>query len=30
VQGNTGKGVEQVRKSVEQVVGSDILFGGEE
>ena len=30
VQGNTGKGVEQVRKSVEQAVGSDILFGGEE
>lgn len=26
VSGNTGKGVEGVRKSVEQAVGSDILF----
>lgn len=26
VSGNTGKGVESVRKSVEQAVGSDILF----
>ena len=26
VYGNTGKGVEGVRKSVEQAVGSDILF----
>ena len=28
VSGNTGKGVEGVKKSVEQAVGSDILFGG--
>ncbi|MDD3217680.1 MAG: V-type ATP synthase subunit F [Lachnospiraceae bacterium] len=27
VAGNTGKGVENVKKSVEQAVGSDILFG---
>lgn len=26
--GNTGKGISQVKKSVEQAVGSDILFGG--
>ena len=26
VSGNTGKGVESVKKSVEQAVGSDILF----
>ena len=26
VSGNTGRGVESVRKSVEQAVGSDILF----
>lgn len=25
---NTGKGIEGVKKSVEQAVGSDILFGG--
>lgn len=25
--GNTGRGVENVKKSVEQAVGSDILFG---
>ena len=28
VSGNTGKGIEGVKKSVEQAVGSDILFGG--
>ncbi|HJA11785.1 MAG TPA: V-type ATP synthase subunit F [Candidatus Mediterraneibacter merdipullorum] len=28
VSGNTGSGVEGVRKTVEQAVGSDILFGG--
>lgn len=28
VSGNTGDGVEGVRKTVEQAVGSDILFGG--
>ena len=28
VSGNTGAGVEGVRKTVEQAVGSDILFGG--
>ena len=28
--GNTGQGIEQVKKSVEQAVGSDILFGSEE
>ncbi len=27
--GNTGDGVEGVKKSVEQAVGSDILFGSE-
>ncbi len=27
VQGNTGAGVQGVKKSVEQAVGSDILFG---
>ncbi len=27
VSGNTGKGVENVKKSVEQAIGSDILFG---
>lgn len=29
VYGNTGKGIAGVSKSVEQAVGSDILFGGE-
>ena len=29
VHGNTGAGVANVRKSVEQAVGSDILFGGQ-
>ncbi|MGN0399970.1 MAG: V-type ATP synthase subunit F [Blautia sp.] len=29
VSGNTGNGVEGVKKSVEQAVGSDILFGSE-
>lgn len=29
VTGNTGQGVADVRKSVEQAVGSDILFSGE-
>ena len=28
VSGNTGEGVNRVKKSVEQAVGSDILFGG--
>ena len=28
VTGNTGAGVEGVKKTVEQAVGSDILFGG--
>lgn len=28
VWGNTGAGVENVKKTVEQAVGSDILFGG--
>ena len=28
ISGNTGKGIEGVKKSVEQAVGSDILFGG--
>lgn len=28
VSGNTGAGVQGVRKTVEQAVGSDILFGG--
>ena len=27
VSGNTGKGIEGVKSSVEQAVGSDILFG---
>ena len=27
ISGNTGKGVESVKHSVEQAVGSDILFG---
>ena len=29
ISGNTGMGVMGVKKSVEQAVGSDILFGGE-
>ncbi len=29
VSGNTGEGIRGVKKSVEQAVGSDILFGGE-
>lgn len=29
VSGNTGAGIEGVKKSVEQAVGSDILFSGE-
>lgn len=29
VSGNTGEGIRNVKKSVEQAVGSDILFGGE-
>ena len=28
VSGNTGAGVEGVKKTVEQAVGSDVLFGG--
>ena len=28
VSGNTGEGIRSVHKSVEQAVGSDILFGG--
>lgn len=28
VSGNTGAGVNGVKKTVEQAVGSDILFGG--
>lgn len=28
ISGNTGEGVKQVKKTVEQAVGSDILFGG--
>ena len=28
VSGNTGTGVKGVKKTVEQAVGSDILFGG--
>ena len=28
VNGNTGAGIDGVKKSVEQAVGSDILFGG--
>ena len=30
VSGNTGAGVESVKKSVEQAVGSDIIFGGQQ
>ena len=30
VRGNTGAGVQHVKKSVEQAVGSDILFGGDD
>ena len=30
VKGNTGAGVQGVKNSVEQAVGSDILFGGDE
>lgn len=30
VRGNTGAGIAGVKKSVEQAVGSDILFGNEE
>ena len=29
VSGNTGEGISGVKKSVEQAVGSDILFGNE-
>ena len=29
VSGNTGEGIRSVRKTVEQAVGSDILFGNE-
>lgn len=29
ISGNTGRGVEGVKHSVEQAVGSDILFGGQ-
>ena len=29
VSGNTGLGIKMVKKSVEQAVGSDIIFGGE-
>ncbi len=29
VSGNTGEGINRVKKSVEQAVGSDILFGGQ-
>ncbi len=29
VYGNTGRGIAEVKRSVEQAVGSDILFGGE-
>ena len=29
VSGNTGRGMTAVKKSVEQAVGSDIIFGGE-
>ncbi|MGI5989662.1 MAG: V-type ATP synthase subunit F [Lachnospiraceae bacterium] len=28
ISGNTGEGIRSVKKSVEQAVGSDILFGG--
>ena len=27
ISGNTGKGIDEIKKSVEQAVGSDILFG---
>ncbi|MGI5896498.1 MAG: V-type ATP synthase subunit F [Oscillospiraceae bacterium] len=30
ISGNTGEGIAQVKKTVEQAVGSDILFGGNE
>lgn len=30
VKGNTGRGIGQVKQSVEQAVGSDILFGNDE
>ena len=30
VKGNTGRGIAQVKKSVDQAVGSDILFGNDE
>ena len=30
IKGNTGEGVEKVKKTVEQAVGSDILFGNDE
>lgn len=30
IKGNTGIGIASVKKSVEQAVGSDILFGGDE
>ncbi|MBQ7097832.1 MAG: V-type ATP synthase subunit F [Clostridia bacterium] len=30
IYGNTGRGLAQVRKSVEKAVGSDILFGGKD
>ena len=29
ISGNTGAGISQVKKSVEQAVGSDIIFNGE-
>ena len=29
VMGNTGMGIKNVKKSVEQAVGSDIIFGSE-
>ena len=29
ISGNTGKGIQAVKRSVEQAVGSDIIFGGE-
>lgn len=29
VSGNTGKGIQAVKRSVEQAVGSDIIFGGD-
>ena len=29
ISGNTGAGIAQVKKSVEQAVGSDIIFNGE-